>query len=358
MIRKIVLFSCLLAVTWSAWAGDCWVESIENKTTGFGDATATARYAGLRGSLLKADALLKADSAINAIQNVRYQVHRYIGASYHPGAPFSGQAMAYLHKPDMWLGKCGLRSGADIVHFVEIGVNLNNLRSLEEPAIGDDALAATKFIHQPKHIAERGGYSIYEGSAGNRILVMTAGNVPPFVPVTVGEYLDYWHRSLKQEREESRSNMQESADDREWRSYITQLRKTDPKAAAELQKSMDEAAHLTRDGAPESNAEWDELLRLKAALSPTQRARPVYLTSGSVERYRFGYAQANEEGAIALVKVNQVLWAGKRNTSEVRVVTLEVQIQDGESTRNSGADRWLDRVDVQPYLELLARGAK
>lgn len=359
-MKQAVLLFCSLAVSGVATAGDCWVSAFENPATGFGDAMTAKRHAPMLAALRKGEAALKADPIINAIPDVRYQQHLGLGPSAHPGAPKSAQSTVFLHKPEYWQGQCGLIKGADITHFVELDLSLNNLSSLEERRVGAGEQGPDKvqFFHEPRRIGSREGYPIYERDDGNRVLAITTGHLPPYVPVTVGEYLDAWHRWLEVERAQSQGDAQRLSSDQEWKAYIAQLRKTDPKAAAEMQRDMDEAARLARDGEPDSNAEWNELQRLRRTLTSAQRAQPVYLNQEAVARYRFGYVPAGAEGAAAVVKINPALWAGKRSDNDVRAVSLSVRIQDGESTRRSGASHWVERLDVRPYRDLLSGSVK
>lgn len=353
--RKIaagILLSAALAGP--AWAGDCWVGAIENNDTGYGDSIAAKRHASMLAILRKVETLLMSDPVINAIPDVRYQQHLYIGVPYHAGAPKSGKSSIFLHKPEMWSGRCGLKPGADIVHFVELEVVLNDLTSLGAKAeIGGGDQSDAKFFVAPQRVGEHDGTPIYENAGGNRVLVMTQQGLPAFLPLTVGEYLDDWHARLTVEREEMHRNLQPLSEDKAWRSYVAEMRKTDPKGAAELQKEMDEAARLAQAGDPHGNAEWDALQRLRRTLTSAQRAQPVYVTSASVEPYRFGYVTKKSEDAATMVKLNPALWKGNRSDNAVRTVVLQVLVQDGESTRRSGADRWLDRVDLRPYRALL-----
>lgn len=348
------LTTCLLIHT--AQAGDCWVRTIENPTTGFGDASTSKRYASLRQALLKAEAAQRADPVLNAIPNVRYQLHRYMGVPYHPGAHLSAESSVYLHKPDAWEGKCGLKRWADTVHFASLEVEFNNLRALEGEVDDGAALTDARFVLEPQITGRNGGYPIYE----NRVLVLTPDGIPPFASVSVGEYLDDWQRKLKAQRDESRANMQE-LDIEGMTAYVRQLRKSDPKAAADLQKTLDEATRMASRGDPRLDAEWNDLQRLRAALSPAERARPVYISPKSGEQRPFGYAKPGDEGARKLVKVNPALWAGKRNENAVQVVTLEAFLNKHETfvaeddANQASARGWVYRVDVAPYKALLSR---
>ncbi len=342
----------------SVLAGDCWVSTIENTDTGFGDVISAPRHGGFRATLHQVESLLKADPVIGAMRDVRYQQHIYIGESYHAGAPKSGEVSVYLHKPAMWGANCSLKRGADVVHFVELVVALNDLTSLGAPAeIGGGDVSDAKYFQAPKRVGERGGYPIYENAAGNRVMVMAANVQSPFAPVTVGEYLDDWQIRLQIERDAFRRDSRALADDSEWQRAVVELRKIDPKGADALQKEMEAAAAMATEGDPAANAEWEELQRLRNTLTSTQRAQPVYLSSATMEHFRFGYAQPGDAEGVALVKLNPALWSEGRSESAVRVVTLQVLIQDGESARHAGADRWLEQVDVGRYRKLLEGAA-
>ncbi|MFZ5484882.1 MAG: hypothetical protein ACOZB0_11695 [Pseudomonadota bacterium] len=236
-------------------------------------------------------------------------------------------------------------------------VALNDLTGLGvQSASGNDPLD-TRFFYAPSQVGKRQGTPIYENDAGNRILVITHGNLPPFVPVTVGEYLDTWQARLKRERDEVRDTLSSVTNNPDWAAYVAELRKTDPKTAAELRQTMAETARLAQQGDPHDHEEWRELQRLRGALTQAELMQPVYLNAEALDRHRFAYARPDAPGATALVKLNPGLWAGTPGDSEVHTVSLQMLVQDGNRARTSGADRWLERVDLKPYRALL-RGTK
>lgn len=329
-----------------AAAGDCWLPSVDNAVD--------AREGRLQEALRAAEAAQRADAALNAIANVRYQLHRTLSMPAHPQAPASAESYVMLHKPEAWAGTCGLQPWADDVHFASLTVHLNSLRPLVDPAAGGYD-ADTEFFLAPEVTAQQGGYPVYE----RRVLVITPDGVPPFVPVSVGEHLDAWQRRLQDERTQARGDAAALADDPEWRAYIQNLERSDPQTAAELRASLDEAARLAQDGHPVLQTEWDELQRQRAALDADARRQPVYLSAASMAQYRFGYAAASEDGARPLVKVNPALWAGAGGTQDIRVVALEVLLNASDTfAREDDADQaaaraWLSQVDVRPYRALL-----
>ncbi len=338
-----------------ASAGDCWAPTRENPVTGYGDATTAKRYAPMRRALLQVEAAQRSDPGINAISRVRYQVHRYIGIPAHPGAPLSGKSAIMLHKPGAWAGRpgdCQLKPSADRTHFASLTVALNNLTGLS--GLTDNGLDTLQAFFEPALTGHQDGAPIFE----NRILVMTAGNVPAFVPVTVGEYLDHWNKRLQAEQAQARKDGQSLAEDGEWKAYIQELRKTAPKTAAELQKTLVDAAHLATEGSSEIQGEWAALQRQRAQLTKAQRAQPVYLSAEASDQYRFGYAQPGAEGARKLVKINPALWAGKPSVQAVRVVTLEVFLnrpeifQTDDDAEEAEARAWLKRAALAPYRRL------
>lgn len=343
-----LLFAWTLSLCGVAVAGDCWVSTLENMGTGFGDSITSKRYAAMRQVLRKVEALQRDDRAIGAMTGVRYQVHRYIGRPYHPGAPMTGTSCIFLHKPEAWTGKCGLKPWADNVHFASLEVKINDLTGLEGQKEPGESFSDTHFFVEPEITGRNGGHPIYE----RRILVMTSGHLPAWVPVTLGEYLDHWQRKLQAELDASRGEAAQLANNREMRDYIERLRKTDPKTADELRQSMDELSALAAADA-DPHGEWAELQRLRASLTPAQRARQVHVSNASMERLRFGVSPPDAEGARRLVKVNPALWTGRRGEQSVRVMTLEVFVNDGDSATRAGADTWLERVDTAPYRVLL-----
>lgn len=336
---------CLLLAATAVQAGDCWVPTVEGN--------ADQRESALYRSLLAAEAAQRADAAINAIRAVRYQVHRSISVPMHARAPRSAESYIMLHKPDGWAGDCGLQPWADEVHYASLTVHFNDLRSLEGQLEAGTDIAELHPFYEPEITAYRAGFPVYE----NRVLVITPEGMPPFVPVTVGEYLDLWQRRLQAEQEQVRANGAELANDTEMQAYIDRLHVTDPHTAADLQASLDEAAHMAATGAV--GDEWAALQRLRASLDPETRARPVYLSAVASEPYRFGYAELGSEDARKLVKVNPALWAGLHSDQDIRVVALEVHLNGGDAFADeadvyqSEAQAWLSHLDVHPYRRLL-----
>ncbi len=357
-LRGLLFGTLALLVSAEAQAGDCWVQTLENPVTAYGDAPSAARYRGLRQSLFKAEGVLRQDAALNAIPQVRYQAHLFMDKPLHPGAPMAASASVYLHQPKSWAGKCGLQSWADRVHYASLQVSLNTLRAISTQG---QVLEGSGFFMAPHQTGQRQGYPLFEG----RVLVLTPHGVQPFVPVTVGEYLEAWTRQLQKERGESAAQAREVTDNQEMKSYIRQLKKTDPKTAAELQASLDELERQSA-GQRDPGGEWAALQQHKISLTAEQGRQPVFLNAEGVEPYRFGYVSSGAAGARAVVKLNPALWSesgrGARNgatNQAVRVVVLEVYLNHSElfegeeSPESAAALGWLAQVNVEPYRALL-----
>lgn len=350
--RSNVPFASVLAATLAlcaaaVQAGDCWVAGVDE-----GDRIGVAANATLRNKLQRAEQALRGDGAVNAIRDVRYQAHRSIEwESRHPGAPLAAEVNIYLHQPDSWEGKCGLKGYADDVHFAALSVDLNMLGALV--ALSPGQLDEWDAFIEPPSSGRRDGYPIY----GDRVLVLTPAGIAPLAPVSVGEYLDYWERKLVADAE----NLDEEDDTvAEFRAYIAQLEISDPKLAGEFRATMQDGAQRKMQTQTMNDADLRALRAKRKSLSASQRAEPAYLSSEATDQSRFGYAKAGDHGAQRLVRINPALWRGSNNAQQVRSVTLVVGLSRLDTFDNHDPDPqidqitdWVKTVDVRPYRELL-----
>ncbi|MBX3611617.1 MAG: hypothetical protein KF871_17110 [Hydrogenophaga sp.] len=334
-----------LAAPMAALAGDCWAPDA---------ATATPPGVWAR-ALNHAGERMRRDPAIQAIDRVRYRLHRSVSVPQHSGAPAAAEAHVMLHGPDTWQGACGLKPEADRLHGASLSVHLNNLRAVLNPLdIGGDA--QPPFFVAPTETGRRAGHPVYDG----RLLVLTVGRLPAFVPVSVGEYLQAWQRQLDHEQTTTRQDAQAlQADEAQWREALAQLERSDPAAAADMRRTLAEARATARgEGASDPLGERAALRALRQSLSAARLASPAYVSSAAMERQRFGIARADEPGAQALVRVNPALWQGAR-PGDVRVVALEVYLNRSEAFDHpdtplqAAARGWLSRVDPAIYADLL-----
>jgi len=322
-----------------ARAGDCWVA----------DAPHEAR-APRAAQMARAAELLRQDPAVAALAGVRYQLHRHAGIPSHPGAPGAARVYVMLHAANAWVGTCGLQPWADRVHPASLSVHLNDLAAVFVSSAPEHA--ALKAMVAPRETARIGGYPVYEG----RLLVITPAGVPPFVPVTAGQWLDAWQQHLAATAAESRSELGALTDGGDWDAAIAELARQDPKAAAELRRSLAEARQLAQDDDP--SGERAALRALRAAMSPAALAAPAWVSSAAMEGQRFALAQAGEPGAQPLVQINPALWRGAGPTA-VRTVALEVFLNRSEvfdtpdTPLHADVRGWLARVDPRPYAALI-----
>jgi len=343
--------SLLVSASTLAVAGDCWVETIRNDATGDGGHYQDARFSRLRNQLESAARSLHDDPAINAIGNVRYQTHLYIGAKAHEGGPLSAQASVYLHDKKSWLEGCKLERWADRVHFASLSLHFNSLLALA-PASAGSPLSPPFFV-QPAQTGQVAEYPIYDDKA----LVITADGVPPFVAVTLKEYLSWWQETMVDERRAWQAEQEGSAEDREaWQHYLEELQTTDPSQARELEETMQLAQSSYP---PEAEAEWQAFQQLYQGLSTDELQRPVFLQSDTTTPYRFEYSLTPSVSTHPLVKINPLLWDQRDRPDAIKVITLEVYI-NGKASFESPDDRarsvaldWLHNVDPAPYLRLL-----
>lgn len=289
------------------------------------------------GVLARTARQLCSDPAIRALTGGRPRVQHGRLEPQHTGAPVAVHAQLRLHAPEDWLARCGLRRQAERPHLASLSVHLNNLRPVLRPT-GVDGDALQAFI-APRETGRRGGHPVYEG----RWLVITTGR-PPFVPLSVGEYLDAWQRQLEREAGRQRARAAALWQDADWRAALTQLERTDPVTAADLRRDLVRAQQARRAGA--QDGERGALQALRSTLGASELAAPAHVSEAALARHRFGLARASEPGARPLMRVNPALWLGAR-PGAVRVVALE---ESPGSVRQPG---WLQRVDPRHYAALL-----
>jgi hypothetical protein len=300
--------------------------------------------------LARAGDLMRGDAAIHAMPEVRYRLHRSVSVSQHRGAPAAATAQVMLHRADAWEGRCGLKPWADRVHFGALSVHLNDLTSVLRPlAVNDDMLQG---FMAPRETGRVAGHPVYDG----RLLVLTAGGLPPFVPVTVGAYLDAWQRHLDAGAAASRQDLRALTQDGDWKAAIAELERSDPKAAAELRRTLAEARQMAQDDDP--SGQRTALRGLRRSLSAAQLAAPAYVSADAMEERPFAVAAADAPGAQALVQVNAALWRGAGSLA-VRVVALEVFLNKSDTfdtpddSAQAAARAWLRQVDPKRYASLL-----
>lgn len=338
----------LLCIGAASHAGDCWLPTADNPVTGYGSATAAAVHRPWIARLREAETSMQKDRALNAIDQVRYQAHLYLGTSAHPQAPSAGAITVFLHAPTSWRDGCRLKPEADTQHFAELQVTLNDLTPLESDHALDDGLSGFPVVRAPRQIAEREGAPVFETADGRTLVVITRNGLPPLAPVTLGEYLEAWSRQIRAEREAAARALDEVARDTEMLAYIRTLERSDPAGARELRRTVQDAA---QSGNPALDEEWQALQAELSGLSATDRARAVYIGPTS-DRHRFSHVRRDAPGAVALVRVNPALWSGRPAAGDVRVVTLQVVPQDMQATRAARADRWPLEAALAPFRAL------
>lgn len=244
------LTATLALASFAARAGDCWVASARPPASG---------HATLERVLDAAEAAQRADTAINAIPDVRYRIHRHVDAPAYQGAPRAAVSYVMLHQPGSWAGSCGLVKWADNVHFASLSVHLNDLRAVRT-SDASSGLPGLDAFFEPEATARSAGATIYE----DRVLVITHAGVAPFVPVSVGEYLDAWARRITDEQAQMRGEAAPH-EDPQWKRHLAELRRTDPQAAAELERAMHEAGTCLQQAEEFSSSELADLDRLRAS---------------------------------------------------------------------------------------------
>src|SRR3990167_6737193 len=118
----------LLAAAPECLAADCWTPSTIETRTGYGEAIAAPKYAGLRQTANAAEQSLRADPALEAIDGYRFQLRHSFDMVEEHGRAYTGQVWLRLHAPRVWSNDagCAVRQGeADYLNQYAIEINFN-----------------------------------------------------------------------------------------------------------------------------------------------------------------------------------------------------------------------------------------
>jgi hypothetical protein len=215
---------------------DCWMDA-EHPRTGDNLSATDTRVQPLRRALQEVNALLRRMPELQALPRTRLRSSWQIGGQWTAPA----RAANFLlrdHRESMWVGRCGVLTGADRLEpHASIVISFNAPHSVfvsEVPDVKDEQLQAWR---EEPVTGQVQGRPLY----GGHMLVFTSTGRLPWVPVTTAEYLDFTERDLTRRRAEAQANRQaaDAAATPEANEAVLQrvadgLRKTNPAQAEAL----------------------------------------------------------------------------------------------------------------------------
>lgn len=172
----------------------CWIDA-EHAKTADSMASSDPRVAASRATAHRIHALVKANAAMQSLQDTRVRSRWQIG--HGVGGPArSIWYQARDHRRTVWAGDCGVIDGADRLPpkaSVVIQVNATSDLFNGTPELDDEGLRAWR---EPPVVGHAQGRPLYFGWQ----LVFTKTGRVPWVPVSQAEFLDFAAREIARQQ--------------------------------------------------------------------------------------------------------------------------------------------------------------
>ncbi len=314
-------------------AAGCWIDEPPAKSNDQRPLTAPA-VAPMDGLAREINAVLHRHPVLAALPDgptpVRLRTRWSIGYPHPVLARRSLWLQLRDHRPELWgTGPCGLSPNAERIEpRASIVVHVDAPEQLlERRAIYDDELTAWS---EPVPTGQAGPHTVYDG----RLVVLSSSGRPPWVPVSMDEYLRFHERELKRGADANAKSRREidGADDaameRQMQAIYANMRKIDPAAAekllAELRAQMPAARAAAQRNVQTSERQAAERLE---ALRTFRASLPPAVLEGPA---RLGWTEPREHDVLQrmprLVKLDTA-WAGDPDSRVVgpRLIGLNIQ---------------------------------
>jgi len=285
----------LILTTPSAEAGECWAPSRNNGSTGTGESRSAAKFARLNAALTKAEAMMREDAALNAIDGVRLQANPSITYIDNDQPTYTGTVWVTLNEPGVWAESgCGLKQGeADYFHKYAASISFNQLTDIisdagaqgepGEPVIANMQPEAVELFRKTGVIRTLGqGVHAFRPDGGQVL-----------VPLTVGEYIDMWDKRLK--------------------------------------------AFVADGGGEFATPQLQNLRAHRASLSPAQLKAQVWM-DGSYSDQLWAHADGPTELGVPLFQIAPDLLKASADKTAVNLVTVTWYGPDGDPVTEALAD--------------------
>ncbi|HEY1131890.1 MAG TPA: hypothetical protein VGF12_20950 [Roseateles sp.] len=240
MRAAIALVAALMGIAPAQAAIDCWIDAPHPQTA---DRLPSGHVsvAPLQHALQQLNALLHRQPALQALPRSRLRSSWQIAGQWTlpaRGAHF----LLRDHRESMWLGRCDLVKGADRLEpRASIVIQVNQPEAFfatAVPELRDEQFSAWREIFPTGQVQ---GRPLYDG----HMLVITADNRLPWVPVTTADYLDFTERDLMRRHAEARAAldsqqaaMAPAAREAQIQRVVEGMRRVDPAQAARLEQEL------------------------------------------------------------------------------------------------------------------------
>jgi hypothetical protein len=171
----------------------CWIADEHPKSADL-IPVADPRIAPLRRVAHRIHALVQANAAMHGLSGVRLRSRWHIGGAGGPARSLWYQARD--HRPETWVGDCGVLEGADRLPArasIVVQVNATSVLFNGEPEINDEGLRAWR---EPPVVGTLQGRPLYHGWQ----VVLSGSGRPPWVHVTQAEFLAFAEREIARQQ--------------------------------------------------------------------------------------------------------------------------------------------------------------
>jgi hypothetical protein len=286
----------------------------------------------LRKAILSIDSIVKRNAAFGSITPARFRTSLVLTGDDLQSVQLNIKA----YSKDGWDDKCGIIPQADRISADDAGICMTINRTgahytaLEISATKDEKLEA---FREPVITRTIAGYPMYYESKANHFLMITLHGEVPWEAVTMEEYMAFIERTLlkKIENAEQENKLHPISKMQEPKSslYYLELKKTDPKSAAEWLQLMEkskieyeasskEADKLILEGVKSLKNDLEEFRVLRAAYTSADLKKQAIRGHSKFGLYSDQYPMVRDP----LVKIKPGFFADTKSKSGIKIITI------------------------------------
>jgi len=279
--------------------------------------------------------LLKQVRTLRRISGKRLRNNIYLG-HFIAGFGHFARVSAMLYPPPAWAeGECGLGKGADYFNSGHVNITCNDPRLIFEHQ--PQAVRELQAYFEPPAVARLGDETLYHAGE-NWVVVLTPNRLPPWVPISVAEYLQFKAQEQEKKLAELETTLAEIskpfAPTPESLELLAALRKTDPAQAEQLQQTIDETRKIWEENSIAGRKQYGELIQeqqkliaeiaaYRSDLTAAERGAPARLGDG-----RFDLAAGGTRDRGKIVRLNPALGQGGNPTRRIQLIVVNVFAND------------------------------
>ncbi|MCG3157282.1 MAG: hypothetical protein DKINENOH_03914 [bacterium] len=312
---------------------NCWApDKMQSVEASIARATPVAEW---QKDLEFAGNLLKQVRTLRRIPEKRLRNNIYLGHPV-PGFGHFARVSAMLYPPAGWAaGECGLGKGADYFNSGHVDITCNDPRLIFEHQ--PHAVRELQAYFEPPAAARLGDETLYHAGE-NWVVVLTPNRQPPWVPITVAEYLQFKTQEAEKRLAELETTLTEIskpfAPTPESLELIAEFRKTDPAQAEQLQQTIAETRRIWEENSIAGRKQYGELIQeqqkliaeiaaYRSNLTTAERGAPARLGDG-----RFDLAAGGTLDRGKIVRLNPALSQGENPTRRIQLIVVNVFAND------------------------------